>query len=62
MQSADPLPVFGIHEHPHLKCPVGGTIQAVLEDEFQAVQSAMETALRDLTLTTVLNDIARRQL
>ncbi len=52
--------LFGIHEHPHPKCPVGATIQASLEAVFADAQRAAETVLRDRTLKDVVNDLQRR--
>lgn len=57
VRAADAGTLFAIHEHPHPQCPVGGVIQGVLEHEFQGVQAALETALRGITLETVMHDI-----
>jgi Rrf2 family protein len=59
VKAAEAGHLFSLHEHPHPECPVGGVIQGVLEHEFLDVQAAMEMALQDITLATIMRGIKR---
>jgi DNA-binding IscR family transcriptional regulator len=59
VKAADAGNLFSLHEHSHPQCPVGGVIQGVLEHEFLDVQTAMEAALQDIKLNTVMRGIKR---
>ena len=53
-QDAELLP---IHASPNLACPVGRTIQALLEDRFEAAERALEDALGRTTIADLLSAI-----
>lgn len=52
--------LFGIHEHPQPRCPVGANIQASLETLFEDAGRAVEGTLRDRTMRDVVSDLERR--
>ena len=48
--------LFHFHENPNPTCPVGRNIHAVLDDQLQRVQQALEDELAAITLKDVLAD------
>lgn len=49
--------LFAIHEKPNLKCPVGASIQATLDDTFSSVQQAMENELAGKSLKDIVDHL-----
>lgn len=47
--------LFSIHENPNIKCPVGASIQFLLESVIEDAQSAMETVLSAVTIENLIN-------
>lgn len=50
VNAAEEERLFGIHENSNIKCPVGRSIESVLQSEFLAAQAAMEKQLSGVTL------------
>ncbi len=53
--------LFSFHEHPNPDCPVGKNIHALLDQHLLDAQSAMEDALRRVTLDDLLGELRARQ-
>lgn len=51
--------LFGIHQNPSSLCPVGNTIQVVLEHSYRKVQSDLEKSMKELTISEIINDFHR---
>lgn len=49
--------LFSFHEHPNLKCPVGRSIHAVLDDELAAAQQALEERLAQTSLRELIGRV-----
>lgn len=47
--------LFRIHEGPNMNCPVGRSIEQVLQDELRDAQSAMEQRLAQTTLDQLIH-------
>ena len=52
----DEAPLFHMHEHPSIECPVGRNVQAVLGTRLDGAAAAMEAQLASVTLTDLAND------
>lgn len=52
--------LFGFHEHPNPKCPIGANIESVLQLVMLRAQSAMEQVLAEVTLDQVAGDLKER--
>ncbi len=50
--------IIPIHESPNPNCPVGRTIQACLEQRFQAAEQALENELGRTTIADLLSSIS----
>lgn len=53
--------LFHFHEEPNPDCPVGASIQAVLQIILQRAQSAMEQILTDVTLKELATNLIENQ-
>ncbi len=53
-------PLFHFHENPNPDCPVGRTIHSVLDGRIEAVQSAMENEMKNVTLFQLLEDTKKK--
>jgi Rrf2 family protein len=49
--------LFGFHDNPSMKCPVGKNIHAVLDQRLVVAQQAFETNLRGVMLSDLLDDL-----
>ena len=47
--------LFSMHENPNLACPVGASIQVLLESILTGAQEAMEKVLSDVTLQKLID-------
>lgn len=52
--------IFSMPGNPNPTCPVGSSIQSVLEAEFSAAQEAMETRLSKTTMETVVRKLKKK--
>ncbi|EJW17198.1 Rrf2 family transcriptional regulator [Paenibacillus alvei] len=52
--------LFGFHEHPNPKCPIGANIESVLQLVMLRAQSAMEKVLAEVTLDQLAGDLKDR--
>ncbi len=52
--------LFGIHEHPNINCPVGASIQCVLETVMRDAQTALERTLKAVTLQQLIEKMPRK--
>lgn len=50
--------LFAIHEKPNPNCPVGGNIQATLDETFNSIQQAMENELKNKSLKDVIDHLS----
>lgn len=57
VESLDDDNLFGFHENPNKKCPVGKKITSALQPKLEIVQKAMEDKLKKITLKDIFNDI-----
>lgn len=53
--------LFHFHENPNLKCPVGKTVHAVLDERLFEIQRAMENIMRTMTLQSIIDDMKQKQ-
>lgn len=51
--------LFHFHEHPNVKCPVGRTIHAALDEKLARVERAMEKEMQSITLEDVVIDMKK---
>ena len=49
--------LFGFHEHPNPKCPVGRSIHSVLDGELAAAQQALEDRLAKTSLQELIGRV-----
>ncbi|GAV14159.1 MULTISPECIES: Rrf2 family transcriptional regulator [Paenibacillus] len=52
--------LFGFHDHPNPKCPIGANIESVLQLVMLRAQSAMEQVLAEMTLDHLAVDLKDR--
>ncbi|MEQ7052359.1 Rrf2 family transcriptional regulator [Paenibacillaceae sp. P-4] len=52
--------LFGFHDHPNPKCPIGANIESVLQLVMLRAQSAMEKVLAEMTLDHLAVDLKDR--
>jgi DNA-binding IscR family transcriptional regulator len=52
--------IFSMHENPNPACPVGSSIQSVLEAEFSAAQEMLETRLSETTMETIVRNLKKK--
>ncbi|EPY09224.1 BadM/Rrf2 family transcriptional regulator [Paenibacillus alvei TS-15] len=52
--------LFGFHDHPNPKCPIGANIETVLQLVMLRAQSAMEQVLAEMTLDHLAVDLKDR--
>ncbi|MDT8977156.1 Rrf2 family transcriptional regulator [Paenibacillus sp. chi10] len=52
--------LFGFHDHPNPKCPIGANIESVLQLVMLRAQSAMEQVLEEMTLDHLAVDLKDR--
>jgi DNA-binding IscR family transcriptional regulator len=53
-------PLFDLHDHPNLKCPVGANIREALFEPLSVAQKALEDSLGSYTLLDVIQNIAAK--
>ena len=51
--------LFHFHENPNPQCPVGRNIHAALDSHLADAQSALENALREVTLADLMERLTR---
>jgi Predicted transcriptional regulator len=49
--------IFGFHESPNPKCPVGGNIHAILDSPLENAQSALELSLKRVKLQDLIANL-----
>lgn len=49
-----------VDEKTNLQCPVGGNIQATLDEAYQRVQDAAEQQMREISLQSLIDDLLVR--
>lgn len=49
--------LFHFHENPNPECPVGKNVHAVLDNKLLAIQKAMQTEMRSVTLQDLIDDM-----
>ena len=52
--------LFHFHENPNALCPVGRNIHAGLDDKLSSIQTAMEEAMKNLTIADVVRDTQQK--
>lgn len=52
----DEVPLFHMHEHPDIKCPVGRNVQTVLGVRLDEAATAMEAQLASVTIADLAAD------
>ena len=57
VDSLDKDKLFGFHENPNLKCPVGSKIHFVLDGKLDRVQEQMDKELSKTTLSALLKGV-----
>lgn len=59
VESVDNGVLFHFHENPNQLCPVGRNIHAIMDSRLQEIQTAMETKMRAMTLSEIMEDANR---
>lgn len=54
--------LFHFHENPNPQCKVGRTVHAVLDDRLAAIQQAMESSMKAVTLQSIICDMEKKQI
>lgn len=49
--------LFHFHENPNPECPIGKNVHAVLDNKLLAIQEAMQTEMRSVTLQDLIDDM-----
>lgn len=49
--------LFHIHPDPNIKCPIGANIEVAINDTLLKAQEAMETVLKNTTLSTITQNL-----
>lgn len=49
--------LFGFHENPNMKCPVGKNIHNVLDSKLTAIQNSMDNELKNTTIKDLIMNI-----
>lgn len=57
VEALDNNVLFGFHENPNMKCPVGKNIHNVLDDKLTAIQNSMDNELKNTTIKDLIMNI-----
>ena len=52
--------LFHFHENPNPKCPVGKNVHAVLDNKLLAIQEAMRSEMKSVTLQDLIDDMRHK--
>ena len=55
----DDTGMFHLHKTPNMKCPVGRNIHKAMSDKLLKIQKSMETEMKKINVSDVLNDIIK---
>lgn len=55
----DDTGMFHLHEKPNMKCPIGRNIHKAMSDKLLKIQKSMETEMKKISVSDVLNDIIK---